>query len=743
MKIKQGIILSFFSLIISIVVIFFIGSTKLLERIQSDIYRSIESVMLISAENVNQSFDLVGKSTQAFGDNYLKNFKASKDISNQERKEALKNIQSTSKTTAFLSNNHDNLQFKSPQSAFFLWNDFDYNSTVIKELKVLKRMNDLMENMYKSFDYSWVYLTTINDLMAIYPYIPPTEMDGVYKPTNQHFYLAADFKNKKLGWEEPYLDLAGDGMMITVSYPIYDGDTLLGVASRDITVDQLSKSILEKTKIYEGTISFLIDKNGKAISNLNEEYLNEIKEVNKKKYKAVLYYRTKDGITKIPNLEHQISEYELLNKTSEEVLNRFPKQKSSYYFMFKANENYVVFASTIKITGWYLVSIIPLPSITKFTQESLTKIAVITFSSIFLIFFIVWIGIRNFFLNPLSDLSSDALKISAGNYDAKFSVNTKNEVGELANVLREMSINISQSKKQLEDYNQNLEHKIQERTESLNTQKVELEKKNNTIMHSLQYANKMQFAILPSSDLINKAVNTSVFLWKPKDLVGGDIYFIREVIPSKKYILSVLDCTGHGVPGALMSMAVHSVLNSIIENKKITAPSQILSELHNTILNTINNNIKGYSLGDGLDIGICFIEKDLGKISFSGANIPLFIWNSGIITEIKANKTGVGYRSVPSDYTFQDEIIKISNEDVFFLFSDGIKSQMGGENSFPLGQKKFLEFLSNLNWKSIEENGHKIEKFIDDYRGSEEQIDDITFVGFTLENTKKRKKNSK
>ncbi|KAF2956588.1 cache domain-containing protein [Marinitoga sp. 38H-ov] len=270
--------------------------------------------------------------------------------------------------------------------------------------------------------------------------------------------------------------------------------------------------------------------------------------------------------------------------------------------------------------------------------------------------------------------------------------------------------------------NLNLKKVIEERN-------IELEIKNKKIMDSLYYAKHIQDSILPSDKLLKRKLKDFFVYWKPANIVGGDFYWFKE-LDDGSYYISVIDCTGHGVPGALMTMTVNSLLNRITDNKDIRKPSEILKELNILFKKTLNSKIEDYRVDDGLEIGICYINKN--KLIYSGAGISLYFTNKNYeITRIKGNVQGIGYKRSKIDYDYIDHIIELEEDMSFYLATDGYEDQNNTENK-RFGRKNFLKIISNVHNKPMDIQKKIFKEKIEQYMSGEEQRDDITVLGFKI-----------
>lgn len=270
--------------------------------------------------------------------------------------------------------------------------------------------------------------------------------------------------------------------------------------------------------------------------------------------------------------------------------------------------------------------------------------------------------------------------------------------------------------------NLELEKEIRERT-------AEISDKNTKIMESLQYAKTIQESTLPRPDVWKRVLGDNFVLWRPRDIVGGDFYWLKET--EQGFILVVGDCTGHGVPGALMTMAVNSILNNIVVENEVRSPVLIIKELNRQLREALNKDKGDYSTDDGLDAGICYYDNT-GKMLFAGAKISLYVSSSEQITRYDGCRSGIGYIRSTFSSEFRDVELKVKQGDRFYLTTDGYFDQNGGLNDYSFGKSKFKDIIAQTLALSMMEQGAYYEKQLTDYMGQELQRDDVTVVGFEI-----------
>lgn len=255
-----------------------------------------------------------------------------------------------------------------------------------------------------------------------------------------------------------------------------------------------------------------------------------------------------------------------------------------------------------------------------------------------------------------------------------------------------------------------------------------LHEQHKEITSSIRYAKRIQGNILQSSDYISKIFSSHFVLYKPKDLVSGDFYFFHED-EVNKYIIAV-DCTGHGVPGAMMSMLANSIIKEVLLNKKARSASQILYEMDKELYKSINSYSDEIS-NDGMDAAVVCLNKKTGRMHFSGALRSVIIVRENNVIELKANRYPLGFFS-DIDKLFEEQVIVLKPGDEFFLFSDGYADQFGGEENRKFNKRNFKDLLNTIAGMPVEEQEGFLEYALNNWKQDNEQTDDVMVIGIKI-----------
>lgn len=316
---------------------------------------------------------------------------------------------------------------------------------------------------------------------------------------------------------------------------------------------------------------------------------------------------------------------------------------------------------------------------------------------------------------------SISMTIYLANDFSRINLKLAQQLAEIKQLFQKTIFQEHEKKRILENQNIELEKKVKERTSELAT-------KNKAILDNLQYAQRIQSAILPESSLIYKTLKDSFILYRPKDIVSGDFYSFSQ--KNGKVVISAADCTGHGVTGAFLSMIGISQINQIVNENGVIEPAQILNLLNNGIVHALKQ--RETDTGDGMDIAICSIDLQNRTVQYAGANRPLYIIRKGDLEEIKPDKLAIGGFRLNKDALFTNHSLELSEGDIVYIFSDGYVDQFGGEQGKKMLSKRLREFLISIKNLPMQDQGNELEKYFDNWKGNMEQVDDVLLIGIRI-----------
>lgn len=345
--------------------------------------------------------------------------------------------------------------------------------------------------------------------------------------------------------------------------------------------------------------------------------------------------------------------------------------------------------------------------------------------------------------DPIKKLVSNVNRITAGHMNERAEVIGNNEIASLSEQFNDMIA-------ELESYYNELEQKVRERTAEVVAQKEEIEAQRDTlrdqrnmlakineslkkaydeIEDSIHYASRIQNAILPPDDYLQRVIPEAFFFYKPRDIVSGDFYWVAK--KENKIIVSAVDCTGHGVPGAFMSIVGNNQLNYALNIENATKPSEILKILDEGVTETLRQN-KNQSVQDGMDLAMVTIDRSKKLVQYAGAFNPLLLVRDGELIKFKADRVPIGGHILEVEKSFTNTEFTYKEGDMLYMFSDGFADQFGGPKGGKYMTGKFVKFLESIADQSIADQYNSLEKELKDWKGKENQVDDILVIGIRL-----------
>jgi len=381
-------------------------------------------------------------------------------------------------------------------------------------------------------------------------------------------------------------------------------------------------------------------------------------------------------------------------------------------------------------------------------QKALFKIEAIKFLIVFvltilMLSFLIYRKTRQITL-PIIKLVENVDRITNGNLRERAEVLGNNEITRLSEKFNMMIA-------QLESYYYELEEKVKERTIKIEKQKEELSKQRDTlaekntqlneayleieeqkkhIMYSIYYARRIQTAILPSFTLLDSKLKTYFIFYMPKDIVSGDFYWMAEA--ENKVMIAAVDCTGHGVPGAFMSIVGFNQLNNAVQVKGARKASDILDELNKGVISTLNENTGDSSIKDGMDMTLCVFDFAAQKVDFAGANNPIILIRDNKPVKYKGDRFPIGAFVDNKILSFTNNEINIEEGDMIYLFSDGYADQFGGPENKKFFVKRFEDLLLEIHNKPLEEQKELLKTTLFNWMGANDQVDDVLVIGVKI-----------
>ena len=318
-----------------------------------------------------------------------------------------------------------------------------------------------------------------------------------------------------------------------------------------------------------------------------------------------------------------------------------------------------------------------------------------------------------------------ATEVGSGNFDIDYQpLSNKDTLGK---ALLKMRDDLAENERFLEE-------KVRQRTAEVVQQKEEIDKQRSQIEEyfvqvtdSIKYAKKIQEAILPPEHYVKKLLPDSFIFYRPKDIVSGDFYWLGEA--NGKVFFAAVDCTGHGVPGAFMSIVGYNQLRQAIITTGGSDPAKILDHLNQGVSETLHQNDKDSTSKDGMDIAICSLDHKTLELEYAGAFNPLYLLRNGEIVQTKADKFPIGSFLEGETPNFTNHKIQLEKGDQLYIFSDGYADQFGGPRGKKFMYKRFRDLLVDHSDKKPEAQKEALKEALYDWMKDEEQVDDILVIG--------------
>ena len=333
---------------------------------------------------------------------------------------------------------------------------------------------------------------------------------------------------------------------------------------------------------------------------------------------------------------------------------------------------------------------------------------------------IISVMLNRVVLGPLRRLTQAAQAVSRGDYGARLATEREDEIGVLTKTFNRMAETV-------QDYTQTLESRVQERTEAL----ADI---NRRIMDSINYAQLIQSSILPKPEVLDGGLAQHFVLWRPRDVVSGDFYYYREV--EDGFLIGVADCTGHGVPGAFMTMTASAVMNNVVDSMGAADPAALLALVDRKVRAALHQDGDAArwegGFDNGLDLALCHVQPARRRLVFAGARLPLIVAGPDGLTEIRADRRSLGYRTSGPAPDFTNHSLELQPGQTFYVCTDGLTDQCGGERGRSFGKRRLHSMIEDCGALPLDRQKECIESSLSGFQGDRPQRDDITMVGFRV-----------
>ncbi|WP_281174784.1 biofilm regulation protein phosphatase SiaA [Simplicispira psychrophila] len=369
---------------------------------------------------------------------------------------------------------------------------------------------------------------------------------------------------------------------------------------------------------------------------------------------------------------------------------------------------------------WHIVTAVDLKAAQVIDQGWLRTVIAALVVVLGVLLLVFGYAVEKLVLNPVRKLQRSASAMAQGDFSVSLPPASQDELGDLSRAFGIMASQIRSNTEQLE-------HKVQARTLDLEEANRDMQRAHQQINDSIDYASLIQQATLPSQQLMQVLGAQQFVLWRPRDVVGGDFYVFRTEGP--RYLLGVVDCAGHGVPGALMTMLARSALDHAMAHIGITAPAALLSHTDATMRAMLQHSELPRAIATSMDVGLACVDREARTLCYAGAKISLY-WSDGqTVHEVKGGRRALGDRR-QGNYT--DTQVEILSGATYYLTTDGFLDQAGGEQGYGFGDTRFAQLLLQHARLPMEQQASALDQVLETYRGDYPQRDDITLLSFRI-----------
>lgn len=434
----------------------------------------------------------------------------------------------------------------------------------------------------------------------------------------------------------------------------------------------------------------------------------------------------------VSRIEHEFSDPVFLNALKahlSSINGFFQSYDTSVIELSDSLYSYATIAP-IENTNWSVITFYNSSSLFNMTKLIPLFISMI---AVFIIFTAITSAMSyRLLFKPVELLMSSLAQVGGNKAQRIYGVDRRDEIGDLSQTIQDM-------KDRLDSYNTDLENEVEARSADLKLAYEQASKQHQIILSSIDYASKIQRNMLPSDSAFGKAFADYAVIWKPKDIVGGDIYWIKNFDGGT--VLCVCDCTGHGTPGALLTMLVVSAFETLVNESNYQDTAQIIWELEKRLVTTLNvepleqnaserkKTKRSATIHDGCDLAVLYVARD-GAVNISTANMHVFICDGKEVTKLKGQKIHVGDGTLKSKDDIRTVFIPPNPESKFYIASDGLYDQIGGENAVPFGYAAFKKIILENHDARQSVISEQIWQAFEAYRGDNFRRDDIELITF-------------
>ncbi|EGJ11482.1 MULTISPECIES: biofilm regulation protein phosphatase SiaA [Rubrivivax] len=370
---------------------------------------------------------------------------------------------------------------------------------------------------------------------------------------------------------------------------------------------------------------------------------------------------------------------------------------------------------------WHVVTAVDLDAARVIDGDWLNTAAAVAAGTLALLLAAFVLAVNRLVIRPLRRLHKSATAISHGNFQVSVPADGHDEIADLGRAFATMA-------EKLRAYTGNLEAEVRQRTEALEAANRDMRAAHQKISDSIDYASLIQRAILPARQLTQQLGEHHFVLWRPRDVVGGDFYVFRSEGP--RYLVGVVDCAGHGVPGALMTMLARAALDHAMNQTGIASPARVLRHTDAAMRAMLQDCPLPRAIATNMDAGLVFVDLENRRMVYAGAKIPLY-WSDGeSVSSVPGGRRAIGDRRQGE---YDDVEVPLLPGTTYTLVTDGYLDQAGGDHGFGFGNARFAQLLREVAGRPLREQAEALEQALAAYQGPHAQRDDITLLSFRFD----------
>lgn len=385
-----------------------------------------------------------------------------------------------------------------------------------------------------------------------------------------------------------------------------------------------------------------------------------------------------------------------------------------------SGEPYVLSMRYMPDLNWLVATSVNLNEVRLLNTDLIMAVGIVFAVLLMVVLILFGFAVDRLVLQPLRQLQQSAKAISQGSYEVRLPVKYDDEIGDLSRTFNTMA-------QQVASHTAELESRVKARTQELEQSNAQIKEANRKIGDSIDYASLIQKAILPDRQMQQFLGEHHSVVWRPRDIVGGDFYVFHT--NSEGCLLGIVDCAGHGVPGALMTMLMRAAIDKAVNELGISDPAKLLYSIDQTVRSMLHEENVSNQVATNADVGLVYIHQEGDTLRFSGAKIALYASDGQVVEKHQGCRRAIGDRKV-GEYVNQD--LPLSGW-TYYMTTDGYLDQAGGDKQFGFGNKRFESLLLENAQRPLSQQTARFAEALDDYMGDLPQRDDITLLSFRFE----------